>query len=319
MKIILSLILIATYFLLTCPTIGADEIFLRVTPVRIHESAMPGKEVSFTITFQNLSPEAISGTVMVHDFIVQGTDGKPTIYDEPIPLSTRYSARSWIKNPHGTVAIQSNSKAVLPFIAQIPASAAPGERYAAVMFVPAEQENGMNKETNVQVSMRIGSLITLRIPGQVEEKALVSKLSAPLIIEYGPIPVDAEIMNKSGYGIEPQGSLSLTDTFGSTVEELPLPRYRIFPDAARNYGTKIGKGIMIGKYTVSLTAAYGEQGQTVSRSISVWVMPWKIIISVTLTLLIFYLWRKNRTKAAFPPVQNNDNSVSLRDQAKQRE
>ncbi len=140
------------------------------------------------------------------------------------------------------------------------------------------------------VSSRIAALIYFRVAGDITENALISKFFAPSFFEYGPIKIETEILNRGDYHIAPSGIMSLTDMFGGLIAQEKLKEeVNIFPDAARTYVNKLGSKWMFGRYRVDIAASYGEKGQALSRFIYVWVIPWKIVVIVTLTLILLIL------------------------------
>jgi hypothetical protein len=105
-------------------------------------------------------------------------------------------------------------------------------------------------------------------------------------LEFGPIPVYFEILNKGGLHITPAGQLTLSNWFGKEVDNVTLESKNIFPNAKRTYESSLGKFWMFGRYIASLTAAYGDQGKTLTINQFVWVVPITLIIIIVLGLII---------------------------------
>ncbi len=76
---------------------------------------------------------------------------------------------------------------------------------------------------------------------------------------------------------------------GGLVDQKRLKDVNIFPDAGRSFTETLGHKWMIGKYKVTVLAAYGTTGQVVERSIDVIVFPWKLALVIIIGLLILIL------------------------------
>lgn len=263
---------------------------LQVAPARQELRVDPGDTAAVSIRFFNLSEFPVAGYIRMADFIVEGTDGTPQILENTDQVSPRFSAASWITLPFDRMAIAGNDKVEVQARIEVPADARPGGRYVAMYFEPdtslATSINNVDEEADSEVAQRIAGLVYIRVNGPVTEKAIISRISAPSFLEYGPIDVEADILNRGDYHVRPQGSVTVKNMLGAQVDEERLEAINIFPDASRTYENELGRQWMFGKYTVEYTTAYGETGQVISRSIGVWVLPWKVVLVVLLALII---------------------------------
>ncbi|MBI4004688.1 hypothetical protein HY358_00965, partial [Candidatus Roizmanbacteria bacterium] len=320
---IISFLILTTYYILHTTWVSAQEsISIRLTPIRHEIQLRPGEESEIPITLYNPTDTVVVGSFKAYDFMVQEKNGAPTIFEDPTSLSTRYSARTWINIPANEIAIPVQESITLPITISIPNDALPGEKYAAVffeMYNSSSGENNPNNGTNVYTGSRIGSLVTIRIPGITQEKADVSAFSLQRIIEQGPITIAFEIHNSGSYKIRPQGTLSIADLIGNVVEEQKLPEYNIFPDASRAYQFQLGTRWMLGKYRITLSAVYGNQGQTIIQSTDIWIIPWKVVITLILFLLILYFLIKHLQQAPRKVNGDRENTVRLLKQSRKRD
>jgi hypothetical protein len=300
-------IFIVVYCMLT-PTcvLAQEERTLRVIPARHELTIEPGEQAGVAIKFFNHSSELITGTVGVNSFTVIDKNGTPQLLST---TNTPYSAASWVSIPYTTITIAPESFSTVQAQIVVPADAKPGSRYAAIFFQPFSTPD--TDKTNVSISAKIASLISIRIPGNVEEHLTISSLSHDMLLEYGPVAVTAELANRSVTHLSPQGTFQLTDVFGKTVDAQPLKQHNIFPETTRQYSTQLGKGILLGKYKINLLVNYGNSGKVVERASYVWIIPWKILIAIALFMLLLVLvWRKKHEPGEEPN--------PFRDQLKQR-
>ena len=272
---------------------------LTVAPSRQEILINPGETTAITVKFLNQADTPVSGPVKAADFIVQDKDGSPTFLEEgptvtgAATISPRFSAASWITLPYDRITIAPKNKVSVQAKISVPKNALPGGRYVAIYFepggTPASAKATAGKEATSPVTVRLAGLIYLRIAGPVEESARATQFTAPKFLEYGPIPVTAEILNLGNYHIRPIGSITLTSMLGKVVDQQLLNEENIFPEASRVFENKIGDKWMFGKYKLELAASYGETGKAIAATVFVWVVPWKAIVIVTLAIIIAIL------------------------------
>jgi len=269
---------------------------LTVAPARQQLTLNPGESTAVNVRFYNTGDSPISGLVKVADFIVIDKEGTPRIIEDVTQVSPKFAASTWISVPYDRMTIPANDKVAFQAKIAVPADARPGGRYVAIYFEPGgilPQAVGRQKEAGTGVAHRIASLLYIRIAGAASENALISRLFAPSFLEYGPIKIEAEILNRSDYHIRPRGVLTLTNMFGGLVDQVSLKEQNIFPDVSRVYTNELGKKWMFGKYKIDLSASYGEKGQALNRFIFVWVFPWKVTLVAILALVILILLGRN--------------------------
>jgi len=285
-------------FVLFQKNLLAQEGNIVVGPARQTLKIDPGTTKTLNIKFVNQSAQAINGILGVSDFIVTDEEGTPTFIDSLLGgFSTPYSAASWVSLPYQEITIPAKDFVTIQFKVEIPKDAAGGGRYFGIYFEPGgkieEKEEEIVKEVGTAIETRIAGLVYLKVSGPVQESAFVSRFYAPVFMEYGPISLQTQILNRGNYHITPTGTITVKNMFGKIVEEQTIKEQNIFPDAIRIYENNFGKKGMIGKYTYDLVASYGEGGQVLTASTYTWVFPYKLTIIIILGIIIFILITKN--------------------------
>lgn len=265
-----------------------NAIPLTVGPARQQISLNPGEEAQIAVKFYNQSDIPLAGFVKINDFVVEDDAGTPRIVEDTSQASPKYSASTWMTLPFDRMTIASNDRTVVQATIKVPQDARPGGRYVALYFEPTTALAEPVSEAGTSITPRIASLLYIRVQGPISENAYISRLSAQSFSEYGPINVTAQIVNKGDYHIRPRGIFTLSNFLG-TVEQVNMKEANIFPDALRTFTTSLGSKWMIGKYTINLSAVYGEKLLNTEKSIVVWVFPWRATLVVLLSLLILYL------------------------------
>jgi hypothetical protein len=274
---------------------------LIVSPARQEVAINPGEKTVLNVTFYNQGTSAISGIVKAADFIVDNSDGTPTIIDNAAQASPRFSASTWITLQSDKLSIASKDKASVPIVITAPKDVRPGGRYIAVFFEPEgtiPSKVGTQQEAGSGTAIRLASLVYIRVAGDITEKALVSRFYAKPFSEFGPIKVEADILNRGDYHITPKAVIALTNMFGGVVSQEKFKEENIFPDQTRTFLNELGSKWMMGRYKLSLTATYGQKGQPLSNYLYVWVFPWRVALIILLSLIILILIVKGMSKKA---------------------
>lgn len=301
-KITLSLLCLA--FFCSAKVSQAQEIIpFQVSPARQELTANPGEIVPFTVKYFNFGSTPLTGVLKSADFIVNGNSGNPKLIDDPRLASPRFSASTWVSLPFDRMSIAAQDKVTVQGKIAVPSNARPGGRYIAVYYQPqpGNQIGSLPpQESRTEIQTRLVALVYLRINGDITEAASVDRLYSQSFIEYGPISIVASISNSGDYHINPRGFITVKDMFGNTQFEKELPQQNVFPDSSYSYDISLGQKWMLGRYKITLSGAYGEQGKGLQRETYVWVIPWKVALIIILAIVIFMLILKsfiNQSKA----------------------
>jgi len=267
---------------------------LTVAPARQELTIKPGEKSAVIVKFLNQGTEPVSGILKVADFIVEDNEGSPTFIEGPTQISPRFAAASWVELPYDRITIAPKDKVLIQAKITAPQDAQAGGRYIAIYFepggtLPEEATTSALQEATTPIAIRIAALVSLRVAGPVEENAYVTQLTAPRFLEYGPISVTTEILNKGNYHIKPKGTIALYSLFGKKIDQQLLKEQNIFPDVTRLYENKLGQKWLLGKYKIELNAAYGESGKILTATVFTWIIPWKIIAIIVLAIVIIIL------------------------------
>lgn len=268
-----------------------DVLPLTVGPARQQILVNPGEQAAFTVRIYNQSDSPIVGLIKVADFVVQDKEGSPRIVDDATLASPKFSGSAWVTLPYDRVSIPAQDKITVQASLNVPADARPGGRYVSLFFEPViGTPTALGVESaGTGVAPRIASLLYVRVAGPITESAMITNLFTKSFYEYGPVNVDSEILNRGDYHIRPRGVLTISDALGGVLAQGALKEENIFPDAARSYTNALGTKWMVGRYKITLAASYGEKGQSLERSVFVWVFPWKVATVTVLFILILIL------------------------------
>lgn len=270
-----------------------------VSPPTVTDAVDPGAKKEGKMKITNTSPtDTLTFKAVVRDFIVEDTIGTPLV-NVDMTGKEKYAASSWVGVYPATFTIAPGKTQEIDYYIQVPSDARPGGRYAAVVYEPQERLDVEGTGTGVET--HIGTLFIFRVNGDITENATVQTFKTDKsLYEYGPADVITQIANFSDSHIKPQGTITLKNIIGQTVETVNLEEHNIFPEAVRDFSNTVGKKYMFGLYNVELRATYGTNNNlTLFAATSFFVFPWKIaaivvLIVIVLVLLLIFLRRKRK-------------------------
>lgn len=273
---------------------------LEIAPPVLNISANPGQTVTTQIKLRDVSTSKLLVKSQVNDFVAAGEDGTPKLLldnNEPNP----YSLKGWI-DPLPDMLMEPREVKDLPVVIRVPANAAPGGYYGVVRFTATPPEL---EDTGVSLSASLGSLLLLRVNGAAKEGLEITEFSmnsggkATTLFEATPITFVERLKNTGNIHEQPAGQITVTDMFGNKIGlvNVNLPPRNILPASIRKFEQKldhtiIGNKMLFGRYTANLVVTYGSNKQTVTKSLVFWVIPWRLIATVIVGLIVaFFLLR----------------------------
>jgi hypothetical protein len=278
---------------------------LEIAPPVLILSANPGQTIHSTINLRNISTGPLFVTSQINDFTAQGEAGIPKILLNEIK-PTPYSIKDWVGNLQD-LTMKSKELKKLPITINVPENASPGGYFGVVRFSATPPEL---KDTGVALQASLGSLVFLRVNGDVKEQLSLVDFSANQngkpsgFFESTPIKFVEKVKNTGNLFEQPTGQIVITDMFGKKVASVNvnLDQKFVLQESTRQFeqtldSKTIGNKILFGKYHAELKMTYGSKKQTLVSSIDFWVIPYRLIgVIVVLVLIIgaslFYLIKR---------------------------
>ena len=288
-KIFISCFILVSCFMFHVSFIHAQShLSLTAIPPRLEIEAVPGKIITKTVKVRNDSTVEIIISINVKDYIVSDETGTPIQLELSSETSAnRWSASSWIQvSPSRLVVGPSEIKAMVVTIIT-PEDALPGGHYAMIIHSP--DASASLDQSGSAIVANVGTLLYLKVPGQIRQEAKVKIFSAPEFQEQGPVNFQTVITNLSDIHITPVGSIKITNWLGQKSDELILKNSNIFPYASREFQNTLDRKWLFGRYKANLLASFGTSGDFVVDSLYFWVIPWRLVILVIVALTIIVL------------------------------
>lgn len=281
---------------------------LEIAPPVVILKADPGQIVKAQISLRDVSKGQLVVSSQINDFSANGEEGIPKLNLDTSKLGP-YSIVDWV-NPIADLTLNSKQIKTLPLTINVPSNASPGGYYGVVRFTATPPEL---KGTGVSLSASLGALIFIRVNGDAKESLTVASFNASeggkasWLFESSPVQFDVRLKNNGNVFEQPTGVISITDMFGKKVANVNvnLPQSYVLPQSTRKFSQtldsgQLGNRWLFGKYTAELKLSYGANNQTLSEIMTFWVIPWRLILVIVVTLigviiaLIFGIKRYNR-------------------------
>lgn len=291
--IAVPIVLLTVLFAANCAFAQVSE-GIEIKPGVIEDRADPGTTYNFSVRVTNISNDQKTFYLSAQDITGLTDEGLP-IFSQETEV-TPFELSAWITLPETQITLAAHDSTAVPFVVHVPANATPGSHFGGV-FVDARPPK--QRTTGSGIGLKVGSIINLRISGDVNEEAQLREFSTSHIVYGSAASVDfnTRIANLGNSLLRPHGLIEITDMRGSKVGLVKLndKGSGVFPATDKTFTeTWEYDGVAFGRYQAVVSVVYGEDGRkTISAATSFWVLPLKPILTVLGTLfgalLVLYL------------------------------
>lgn len=279
-----------TYAVTASPTINNSAETgqaLEIGPPIISLSADPGQTLTTQLTIRDISNGKLIVTGVVNDFEAAGEDGTPKIFTDENSKSA-YSIKEWV-GALPSITLKSKELKTLPITIKVPANASPGGYYGIIRFSSKAPEL---EDTGVALSASIGSMVMIRVKGDAKESMSVDSFYASInknskgdsLFETTPITFVARLKNDGNVYEQPTGQITIKDMFNKEIAavNVNLESLNVLPGSTRKFAQNLDKAVigdkkLFGRYTADLKITYGSKKEVVTKSITFWVVPYRLI------------------------------------------
>lgn len=260
-------------------------------PAVVEESAQPGQPQTHTIEVTNLSAAKQTYYLFMRDIVAVENGGTPVFADEGAER-TGYEMSEWVALSIGEMTLERGETQSVDVTINVPENATPGSHFAG-MFVSMEPPK--MRSVGAAVGYEVASIFSIRVAGDAVDNAQIRQFSTGNYI-YGASVIDftARIENKGTTLVRPIGPLEVHNMFGKRVALLTFNESKagVFPGSEREFEVVWeDEGPGFGRYEAVLSLLYGPQGrqQTISSTVSFWILPMNIFLPAMGTLAVLLL------------------------------
>jgi hypothetical protein len=273
-----------------------DELKMTITPLIIKNNLDKGDEWASAIRVINNNAEPITVYTQVLDFKSR-EDGNTPEFIYPEEDAKGYESHllsRWVDVLPGPIEIPAQQSMQIPFSIKLPQEAEPGGHYAAIL-VGTRPMQDRGRGTALTTSSYISSLLMINVKGDMIEKGEVREFSVRQSVYQEPkADFVFKFENKGNIHLQPQGEIKVFDMFGRERGSVDINRRtdtgNVLPKSVREWSLAWpdgGSPWLMGRYRAELMLTYGlEAKQTASQTLFFWVINYKIIAWLTLSLLL---------------------------------
>lgn len=288
----------------TTTTTGAGN-GMQVSPLRTELTINAGATVTTSVFVQNVTGQNETLQSLVNDFNAGGSEnGTPQLLLNG-ENDKAHGLRQFVATLPN-VNLKANEQKEVKVTITIPNGTAAGGYYGAVRFAPAGVVGGQN----VNLAASVGSLILVRVPGNIKEEVKIASLDvrrgdSPRVIFTTGKSLSAMVRfeNKGNIQEAPFGKIQLRKG-NKTIDTKEIntgdQRGNVLPDSFRQFTVPLSNVGSFGKYTVQGNFGYGTNGgQLLTAKTTFYVIPVAAIaaavgVVILILLAIFILPRMIR-------------------------
>jgi hypothetical protein len=294
---------------------------MNISPPLLEITLPPEAESEQTIRVTNATENLLELYPSVMNFEAKGDGGEPN-FSPPSSEWRKYTLADWLEPQQSKIALTPRQEISFKYKIKVPYDAAPGGHYGVVLLGTQPPETDKSS-SQVAIAGQVGSLVLVRVPGDIVEEGSLEEFSAPWFFFKPPVPFTAFVKNTGNTHFKPDGEITIRNWRGKELERVPLnpQKGNILPESRRRFNVawdsqvKPFWKIPIGRFSADLKVAYGLSEKSLGSKIYFWIVPWWIIIAAAVVLaaiLIFIIFRKRRRKKGggnrngdFPPASDN--------------
>jgi hypothetical protein len=286
---------------------------LTISPPLKEFVADPGTEFGDVIKLINDEGAEKTYFATVEGFRARGEKGEPEFFQ----TTDETQLATWITLEQTSVTLKPREKKEIKYTVRVPEKASAGGHYAAIFWSSqAPEPTGI---TGVGVVSKIGSLVLVRVSGEIKEEMDLIEFSTPKKV-YNRLPVQFSLAfeNRGNVHLKPSGEITILPVIigmgkgeltvnegGGNVLPKSIRRFEaswqksVVPESkAKNIFSRFfeelkneWKNFALGYFRANLFTLFGQNPpQVVQKSIFFLVFPWRVILmAVILAAIIIWL------------------------------
>lgn len=269
----------------------------RVSPVRSDLTISPGTSQSVLVSVQNVTAAPQTLEAVINDFVAGNNEnGQPQLILKPGGAEPSTGLKQFIA-PISNFTLAPGATQQVRVTITIPKGTPGGGYFGAVRFVPASSAGGSG--VNVNLTASVGSLILVKVPGNLTENMVLASFDirsdpqassgTSFSITNKGLYAVARFQNKGNVQEEPFGKVQVLRS-GKVLQSTEVnntdPPGNVLPDSIRRFSVKLTKLPSWGKVTVNGNFGYGSNGQLLSASTTLYIVPLGLIVGLLVIIVL---------------------------------
>lgn len=275
---------------------------LTISPPIKELSLKTGESSEQKIRITNPTDKIVEVYPKVMNFKAKGEGGEPDFY-ESTDETAKFSLAKWISFNQSKLALTPEQVIEFKYTISVPEDAEPGGHYGVVFFA-TEPPKKEGETSQVALGSMIGSLVLVKVPGQIVEKAFVEEFDTNKNLYLkNNVDIKTRISNLGNVHFKPKGEIKINGWFGSE-EKIAFNEQNgnVLPDSTRKFENKWEpKSLKVGRYRADLSLTYGESEKSLTAFVTFWIIPWWVfvilaIVLIVIIVIIIVIIKKRRNK-----------------------
>lgn len=261
-----------------------------VGPGKIEIELKPGEQRTVNLKVSNRMGDTRIFNVEIEDF-----RGSKNPQETVVLLGSErgpYSLRDYLSVPEMNFELQDGQRAIVPVTISVPTDAEPGGLYGSVLITTTSKNQGAVGSGSSALISRIGTLFFVNVPGEVEaDGKLVSFETVGDKKFYSKGPIDFRLLyeNNGSVHVNPYGQVKITNILGEEVGVVNVDPWFAMPDSLRLREVSWDRPFLFGLYKATASVNRGYDDIIDTQSLTFWVLPWTILVSVFVGLVVLVL------------------------------
>lgn len=272
---------------------------LQVSPVRTDLTINPGQTQTTTVNVRNVTASSAQLQAIINDFTASPDEsGDPAIILDPTKYASSHSLKRFVL-PISNFSLAAGETKPVAVTIQVPKNAAAGGYFGVVRFAPASSTLGPNQ--NVNLSGSVGSLILVKVPGDIKEQLTIASFDArhkdsasSFFTSNKNLTATVRFRNSGNIQEEPFGKILLKNHSGKVLATYEInnvqPPSNVLPDSVRRFSVNLTKLGSFGQYKLEGNFGYGSNGQLLSATTTFYILPlWLVVIVLLAIAVVLFL------------------------------
>lgn len=262
-----------------------------VGPGKFDLSITPGASEQVTITVTNRTGQEKLFRLTTEDVAGSNDTETPSLLlgDDRGP----YTLKDLIDVPADRFMVGPGERVTIPVTVSLPSDAEPGGRYGSLLVQTASTKSAdtANRPSAAIVS-RIAVLFFVTTPGELDQSGkFIDFTTVPDKTYFTAAPITFGLLyeNTGTVHTNPAGEISITNLFGQEVGYLEVPPWFALPQSLRLREVDWNRETLLGRYTAKARVYRGYDDIIDSKTITFWVIDWRIVSAIAISIVILFL------------------------------
>ena len=245
---------------------------ITLSPVSKTHTIKSGESLKDSFKVINSGDTDFSFSVYARPFSVSGEQ-----YEQDfVSLTKRSNAYRWVQFEKTNWEIKPGDTVTVNYTLRVPDGATPGGHYG-VMFAETQPKDS-NGDSSVVRNKRVGSVLKVRVEGDIVEKGKQLSFDAPFLQNRPPLISTERIENTGNVDFDVTQVMTVKDIFGRT-KYTDKKIQTVYPDTTRALEFNWEDVNWFGLYKVEMNSEFLDQSQDSSNYVLL-APAWLLVVAV---------------------------------------